>query len=161
MTYSIAILNTNLMKKRENHMSKKVENSMLIMWTVSLVATLGSLYFSEIRDYEPCKLCWIQRIFMYPIAIMMTVAYIQKNPRIVVTTLVFSIIGGCISLYHYLIQKVSFFQDDAISCGAVPCTGMYINWFGFITIPFLALTAFTILTAVGFYILKQLKQEEA
>ncbi|OCS84556.1 disulfide oxidoreductase [Caryophanon tenue] len=142
-------------------MSKKVENSMLIMWTVSLVATLGSLYFSEIRDYEPCKLCWIQRIFMYPIAIMMTVAYIQKNPRIVVTTLVFSIIGGCISLYHYLIQKVSFFQDDAISCGAVPCTGMYINWFGFITIPFLALTAFTILTAVGFYILKQLKQEEA
>lgn len=142
-------------------MSKKVENSMLIMWTVSLIATLGSLYFSEIRDYEPCKLCWIQRIFMYPIAIMMTVAYIQKNPRIVVTTLVFSIIGGCISLYHYLIQKVSFFQDDAISCGAVPCTGMYINWFGFITIPFLALTAFTILTAVGFYILKQLKQEEA
>lgn len=161
MTYSIAILNTNLMKKRENHMSKKVENSMLIMWTVSLVATLGSLYFSEIRDYEPCKLCWIQRIFMYPIAIMMTVAYIQKNPRIVVTTLVFSIIGGCISLYHYLIQKVSFFQDDAISCGAVPCTGMYINWFGFITIPFLALTAFIILTVVGFYILKQLKQEEA
>lgn len=141
-------------------MSKKIENSMLIMWTVSIIATLGSLYFSEIREYEPCKLCWVQRIFMYPIVIMMTVAYIQKNPRIVVTTLVFSIIGGCISTYHYAIQKISFFQDGAISCGAVPCTGMYINWLGFITIPLLALTAFVILTAAGFYILKQLKEEQ-
>ncbi|OCS94470.1 disulfide oxidoreductase [Caryophanon latum] len=141
-------------------MSKKIENSMLVIWTVAFVATLGSLYFSEIREYEPCKLCWVQRIFMYPIAIIMTVAYIQKNPRIVVTTLVFSIIGGCISAYHYAIQKIDLFQDNAIACGAVPCTGMYINWFGFVTIPFLALTAFVILTAVGFYILKQLKQEE-
>lgn len=140
-------------------MSKKLENSMLIMWTVSLIATLGSLYFSEVRGYEPCKLCWVQRIFMYPIAIMMTVAYIQKNPRIVVTTLVFSIIGGAISTYHYAIQKVSFLQDSAIACGPVSCTGVYINWLGFITIPFLALTAFIILTVVGFYMLKQLKNE--
>lgn len=142
-------------------MSKKLENSMLVMWTVSLIATLGSLYFSEVRGYEPCKLCWVQRIFMYPIAIMMTVAYIQKNPRIVITTLVFSIIGGVVSAYHYAIQKVSFLQDSAISCGPVSCTGVYINWFGFITIPFLALTAFIILTAVGFYMLKVLKQENA
>lgn len=134
---------------------------MLVMWTVSLIATLGSLYFSEVRGYEPCKLCWVQRIFMYPIAIMMTVAYIQKNPRIVITTLVFSIIGGVVSAYHYAIQKVSFLQDSAISCGPVSCTGVYINWFGFITIPFLALTAFIILTAVGFYMLKVLKQENA
>lgn len=142
-------------------MSKKLENSMLVMWTVSLIATLGSLYFSEVRGYEPCKLCWVQRIFMYPIAIMMTVAYIQKNPRIVITTLVFSIIGGVVSAYHYAIQKLSFLQDSAISCGPVSCTGVYINWFGFITIPFLALTAFIILTAVGFYMLKVLKQENA
>lgn len=142
-------------------MSKKLENSMLVMWTVSLIATLGSLYFSEVRGYEPCKLCWVQRIFMYPIAIMMTVAYIQKNPRIVITTLIFSIIGGVVSAYHYAIQKVSFLQDSAISCGPVSCTGVYINWFGFITIPFLALTAFIILTAVGFYMLKVLKQENA
>lgn len=142
-------------------MSKKIENSMLAMWTISLIATLGSLYFSEIREYEPCKLCWVQRIFMYPIVIMMTVAFIQKNPRIVVTTLVFSIIGGCISAYHYAIQKIDAFQDSAISCGAVPCTGMYINWLGFITIPFLALTAFVLLTVTGFYLLKQLKHEEA
>lgn len=59
-------------------MSKKEENGLLFIWIVSAVATLGSLYFSEIRHYEPCKLCWIQRIFMYPIVIMATVAFIQK-----------------------------------------------------------------------------------
>lgn len=59
-------------------MSKKEENSLLFIWIVSVIATLGSLYFSEIRHYEPCKLCWIQRIFMYPIVIIVTIAFIQK-----------------------------------------------------------------------------------
>lgn len=59
-------------------MNKKLENSLLFIWLVSLVATLGSLYFSEVRGYEPCELCWYQRILMYPILLITTVAYIQK-----------------------------------------------------------------------------------
>ncbi len=110
------------MKGRLN-MSKKEENGLLFIWIVSAIATLGSLYFSEIRHYEPCKLCWIQRIFMYPIVIMTTVAFIQKNARIAVTTAVFSVVGGCISLYHYGIQKLSYLAENAPSCGAVSCTG--------------------------------------
>ncbi|MEK5331285.1 MULTISPECIES: disulfide oxidoreductase [unclassified Lysinibacillus] len=138
-------------------MSKKEENTLLFIWIVSVVATLGSLYFSEIRHYEPCKMCWIQRIFMYPIAIMTTIALIQKNPRIVVTTAVFAVIGGSVSLYHYGIQKLSFLAASAPSCGAVSCTGQYINWLGFITIPFLALTAFILIAGASFYLIKSLK----
>lgn len=141
-------------------MSKKLENSLLMIWVVSFVATLGSLYFSEVRGYEPCELCWYQRIFMYPIVILTTVAYIQKNTRIAVTTAVFACIGGCISLYHYGIQKLTFLQESAPACGRVPCTGQYINWLGFITIPFLALTAFIIVAAISFYMLKVLKEEK-
>ena len=144
------------MKGRLN-MSKKEENSLLFIWIVSAIATLGSLYFSEIRHYEPCKLCWIQRIFMYPIVIMTTVAFIQKNARIAVTTAVFSLIGGCISLYHYGIQKLSYLAENAPSCGAVSCTGQYINWLGFITIPFLALTAFILIAGASFYLIKASK----
>jgi disulfide bond formation protein DsbB len=140
-------------------MNKKLENGLLFIWVVSLVATLGSLYFSEIRGYEPCKLCWIQRIFMYPIVIMTTIAVIQKNARIAVTTAVFATIGGCFSLYHYGIQKLSFLSDSAPSCGQIPCTGQYINWFGFVTIPFLALTAFILIAIASFYLIRQLKEE--
>ena len=140
-------------------MSKKLENTLLVIWVVSLTATLGSLYFSEIRGYEPCALCWYQRILMYPIVIIATVAYIQKNARIAMTTAVFSTIGALTSLYHYGLQKLDFLQDTAPACGRVPCTGQYINWLGFITIPFLALTAFTIIAIISFYMLKVLKEE--
>ncbi|MEO4054603.1 disulfide oxidoreductase [Solibacillus sp. CAU 1738] len=141
-------------------MNKKLENSLLSIWVVSLVATFGSLYFSEIRGYEPCEMCWYQRILMYPIVIMTTIAYIQKNARIAITTAVFAIIGGSISLYHYGIQKLDFLTDSAPACGLVPCTGQYINWLGFITIPFLALTAFIIIAALSFYMMKVLKEEK-
>lgn len=139
-------------------MNKKVENSLLFIWIISLVATLGSLYFSEIRGYEPCELCWYQRILMYPIVLITTVAYIQKNARIAVTTAVFSCIGGAISLYHYGIQKIDFLGDTSIVCGRVPCTGQYINWLGFITIPFLALMAFILIAITSFYIMKVSKE---
>ncbi|MDN7243423.1 disulfide oxidoreductase [Planococcus sp. N028] len=140
-------------------MTKRQENVLLSMWVVSLVATLGSLYFSEIRGYIPCNLCWIQRIFMYPLVLIIGVAYIQKNVRIAATTMVFAIVGGCISLYHYGIQKLAFLAEAAPSCGQVPCTGQYINWLGFITIPFLALIAFILIAGMSIYLWKTLKEE--
>ncbi|MBZ5202408.1 disulfide bond formation protein B [Planomicrobium chinense] len=141
-------------------MSKRQENILLSMWGVALVATMGSLYFSEIRGYEPCELCWIQRIFMYPLVIIIGIAYVQKNVKIALTTLVFSVIGGCISLYHYGIQKLDFLSDSAPACGRVPCTGQYINYLGFITIPFLALTAFVLIAGMSIYLWKSLKEEK-
>ena len=141
-------------------MTKKSENILLFMWVVSLTATMGSLFFSEIRGYEPCELCWIQRIFMYPLVLILGVAYVQKNARIAVTTAIFSVIGGAISLYHYGLQKVSFLSENAPACGRVSCTGEYINIFGFITIPFLALTAFVIIAITSFMLLKDSKGEK-
>lgn len=141
-------------------MSKKLENALLMIWVVSLVAMLGSLYFSEIRGYEPCTLCWYQRILMYPIVIIATVAYIQKNAKIALTTAVFSFIGAATSLYHFSLQKLDFLQSTAPACGRVPCTGQYINWLGFITIPFLALSAFVLIAITSVYMLKVMKEEK-
>ena len=142
-------------------MTKRQDNILLSMWVVALIATAGSLYFSEVRGYIPCTLCWVQRIFMYPLVIVIGVAYVQKNVRIAATTLVFSVIGGCISLYHYGLQKLDFLSDSAPSCGQVPCTGEYINWLGFITIPFLALIAFILLAGMSAYLLKTFKEEQS
>lgn len=141
-------------------MTKKLENSLLMIWGIAVIATLGSLYFSEIRGYEPCELCWYQRIIMYPIALISTIAIIQKNAKIALTTAVFACIGAATSLYHYGIQKLTFLQDSAPACGRVACTGQYINLFGFITIPFLALTAFVCIAAISFYMLKVMKEEK-
>lgn len=141
-------------------MTKKIENIMLFMWSVAFTATLGSLYFSEVRQYEPCELCWYQRILMYPLVLILGVAYVQKNAKIAVTTLTFSIIGFCISTYHYSIQKLDFMQEVAPACGRVSCTGEYINYLGFITIPFLALVAFVLIAISSVIILKSMKEEK-
>jgi disulfide bond formation protein DsbB len=124
---------------------KRVENLLSIGWIASFIATLGSLYFSEILQYTPCDLCWYQRIFMYPLVIILGIGIFKKDASSSLYSLILSAIGGCISIYHYSIQKIDFLGENSVSCGIVPCTGEYINWLGFITIPFLALVAFTII----------------
>ena len=141
-------------------MQKRLENGLIFIWTVSFVATLGSLYFSEVRGYEPCTLCWYQRILMYPIVIISGVALFQKNARIALTTAVFAVVGGSISLYHYGIQKLSFLGETAPTCGNVSCTGQYINYLGFITIPFLALAAFSLILITSLFMLKWQKEQK-
>jgi disulfide bond formation protein DsbB len=97
---------------------------------------------------------------MYPLVIIIGIAYVQRQAKIALTTAVFAIIGGAISLYHYGIQKVDFLSDSAPACGRVSCTGEYINLFGFMTIPFLALTAFALIAVSSILILKALKEEK-
>ncbi|TDL35434.1 disulfide bond formation protein B [Jeotgalibacillus sp. S-D1] len=138
-------------------MNKSIENKLFAVWATSFVAAMGSLYFSEIRGFEPCELCWYQRIFMYPIVIILAAAIIKKDAKAALYSAILSGIGGLISIYHYSIQKLDFLSDTAPACGRVPCTGEYINLLGFITIPFLALTAFVIIFVLSLSILKQLK----
>lgn len=136
------------------------ESILFTAWAASVIAVFGSLYFSEIRQYEPCELCWYQRILMYPLIAILGIAVVKKDFRISFYTMILSGIGGLISIYHYGIQKFSFLTESAPACGRVPCTGQYINWFGFITIPFLALVAFIIIFICSVMIWKKTKGEK-
>lgn len=109
------------------------------------VATSGSLFFSEVLGWTPCLLCWYQRILMYPLSVIIAVGLLRRDTRLQAYVLPFSLGGAGVSLYHYLLQKTTWLPPPACSIG-VPCNVDYINWFGFVTIPFLALTAFLIIT---------------
>ncbi|MFJ7638862.1 disulfide oxidoreductase [Peribacillus sp. NPDC097206] len=137
------------------------ENWLFIAWAASIIAMFGSLYFSEIKQYEPCTLCWYQRIIMYPFTVILGIAIIRKDHWISFYTMILSGIGALISTYHYLIQKVSLFSDHSLACGRVPCTGQYINWFGFITIPALALVAFIIIFLCSYIVWTRSKEASA
>ncbi|MDF2814687.1 MAG: dihydroneopterin aldolase, partial [Paenibacillus sp.] len=125
-----------------------LENGLHSSWVVALVATLGSLYFSEIKEYLPCKLCWYQRILMYPQVLLLGIAAVRKDTSIYIYVLPMTILGACISAYHYLMEKTDWIPSNSFSCGMVPCDAVYINWFGFVTIPFLALTGFTLISII-------------
>jgi disulfide bond formation protein DsbB len=80
--------------------------------------------------------------------IILGIAAVRKDTRQVIYILPLSVWGMGISLYHYLMQKTSLFKEAATACGPIPCDVDYINWMGFITIPFLALIAFTLITVI-------------
>jgi len=134
---------------------KKIEKKVWVLyfaWLVSVVATLGSLYFSEIKGFIPCDLCWFQRIFMYPLVVILGIGTFQSDTSVKKFVLPLSIVGGLISIFHYLEQKVPGFGGIRPCVSGVPCSAEYINWFGFVTIPFLALTAFTLISISMIYL---------
>lgn len=118
------------------------KNAILFGFIISLSATLGSLYYSEIAHFPPCDLCWVQRIFMYPQAIIFLIALIKKEKPFIYP-LVLSIVGGLISIYNYYVQL-----GGPSFCGTtsgVSCAQRFVMEFGYITFPIMALTAFALI----------------
>lgn len=111
----------------------------------ALAALLGSLYYSEIAGFVPCTLCWYQRILMYPLTVIIVVGIIQHDEYLPTYVLPFSIIGVGVSGYHYLIQWGVFAHPTTCAAG-IPCDMRWVNYLGFISIPFMALTAFVLIT---------------
>jgi len=108
---------------------------------VTTTCALGSLYFSEIVNYKPCRLCWFQRTMMYPLAILLIVAALVKDKKIWRYAVPLASIGITISTYHWFLER--FPNLDAGVCDVdVPCEFIWFQHFGFVTLPFMALTGF-------------------
>ena len=140
----ILIINPKTRKKTLAFFGK---NATIFAFIVALTATLGSLFYSEIAGFEPCKLCWFQRIFMYPQAILLGIALYQRDKTFAIYSLWLSVLGLIIAGYHYGLQ-LGFLPE--IPCSAVgyssKCSQRFILNFGYITIPMMAFTAFAMIT---------------
>lgn len=109
-------------------------------------ATAGSLYFSEIAHFVPCSLCWWQRILIYPLAVIIPIGIIKKDRFIPLYILPFSVLGFLVALYQNALAY-GWIPENLVACEiGIPCSVKYIDLFGFITIPFLSLAAFLIIT---------------
>lgn len=129
-----------MLSKIIKYLDKK---EILFAFIISLTATAGSLYFSEIAGYTPCELCWYQRIFMYPQVLILGIAYYKKDRKIADYSLTLSIVGLLIAIYHYIVQ---FADKNIAPCQVVgysaSCSDHFTLNFGYITIPMMALIAF-------------------
>lgn len=131
-------------------------NILYIVWFISIVSMLGSLYFSEVAGYWPCTLCWYQRIAVYPLVFIIPVALIKKEFNIYLYILTLNIIGTIISVYHNMIYYNLIPETTGPCTLGISCSAQYIEWLGFITIPNLALMAFMAINLLmAFYIKKK------
>ena len=112
-----------------------------LAWVIALTATLGSLYFSDVADFIPCRLCWFQRIAMYPLALILFLAVLARDRRGAYYALGLPVVGAVVSLWHLYIEANPDAESPACRIGA-PCSTKWIDQFGYMTIPLLALTAF-------------------
>jgi disulfide bond formation protein DsbB len=115
------------------------------VFLVSSIATGGSLFFSEIAGFVPCELCWFQRICMYPLTIVTLLAALANDRRVARYLLPLPLVGAGVSVYHLLIENGVVKQARACLLSAPGgCATKWINEFGYMTIPTLALTAFAL-----------------
>ncbi len=126
-----------------------------IAFCLAIIATAGSLFFSEVMKLPPCVLCWYQRIFMYPLVFIFAVGLFKKSKDTFIHAAVLASVGLFISIYHNLLYYKLIPESITPCTTGVSCTSKQIEWLGFITIPFLSFVAFTLITIISVSILKQ------
>jgi len=121
----------------KNFLSK---NGMIFSFLVALFATLSSLFYSNVAGFAPCDLCWFQRVFMYSQVIILGLALIKKDTKIVDYALLLAFIGWIISIYHNYIYYQGL--SSTVCRIGESCITPYVTEFGYITIPMMSFTAF-------------------
>ncbi len=116
-----------------------------LAFLVAAIATGGSLFFSEIAGFVPCELCWFQRICMYPLSIVTLLAALANDRRVAGYLLPLPVVGAGVSVYHLLVENGVVKQAEACLLSAPGgCATKWIEEFGYVTIPVLALTGFAL-----------------
>jgi disulfide bond formation protein DsbB len=127
------------------------KHGILLGALVALGAMLGSLYYSEIVGFPVCKLCWLQRIAIYPLALILGLAWWRDDREIWRYAVPIAGFGVFFAIWHYLLQKTG---SELFSCGtdpsAVSCGIQYINEFGYITFPLMGITTLVLAGTLAF-----------
>ncbi len=127
------------------------KNILYILWIQTIAASVGSLFYSEIKHFSPCTLCWYQRIFMFPLVLIIAVGILRKDKKLYLYVLPLSILGLLIAFYQILLQN-GILPETTVPCVlGVSCKTGYTNYFGFITIPVMSFLAFSTITAGMIY----------
>jgi disulfide bond formation protein DsbB len=120
---------------------------------VAVACTAGSLYLSEVAGFLPCRLCWVQRFFMYPAGALLVLALLTKQRVLATIAAVLAALGLPVALFHRYEQAAG--EVGGVCDPTNPCSGRWINHFGFVTIPtmaavgFLAILVFVVMAHLG------------
>lgn len=115
---------------------------------IAAVATAGSLVFSEVYHFTPCELCWVQRIAMYPLALLLGIAAVRRDLDVRHYAIPLAGLGALVSIWHVLVQRVPAMAGTTSCEATAPCTGIWVEALGVLTIPTMALVGFVAIIAL-------------
>ena len=112
-------------------------------WLLAAVAAAGSLFFSYVMGFAPCVLCWYQRICLFPLVLILARGLFPFDRGVVKYALPLAVVGWLIAAYHNLIY-FGIVPENLSPCSqGVSCSEEYVKLLGFLSIPLMALLAFT------------------
>ena len=117
-------------------------------WLVASVSTLAALFFGEVMQLPPCVLCWYQRIFMFPLVLILPIGLFPFDRNVVRYALPLAVIGCLFAVFHLLLVAGVIPESIKPCTQGVPCSQTVIEWFGFVTIPLLSALAFLTILAL-------------
>lgn len=118
-------------------------NILFLCWLIASVSVLGSLFFSYVMEFAPCVLCWYQRIFLFPLVIILAVGLFPFDKSVVKYALPLAVAGWFTAAYHNLLYAGIIPESIQPCTRGVSCTEEYIDLLGFMSIPMLSLLSFT------------------
>lgn len=139
---------------------KRDQVLVFLCWIVATIATLGSLFFSEVMRFPPCVLCWYQRIAMYPLVLIFFIGSFQGAKATFSFSFPIVTVGWITALYHNLLHYKIIPETLSPCLQGVSCSTVFINWFGFLTIPMLSFISFSILLILLFLLRRDLSNEK-
>ena len=119
-----------------------------VAWLVASISTLGALFFGEVMKLPPCVLCWYQRIFMFPLVLILPVGLFPFDRKVVHYALPLAVLGGLLAVFHLLLIAGVIPESITPCVQGIPCSEKVIEWFGFVTIPLLSAVAFSTIIAL-------------
>ena len=127
-------------------------NVLVLAFLISLGASVGSYAYGEVTGYAACILCWMQRVFMYPLPLLLLMAYIKKDRQVLPYALMLSLVGGALALYNWVKDMLALYTHFSLGCPVVPglpsCDHIYVDAYGYITIAMIALNAFVLIAVI-------------
>lgn len=119
-----------------------------VAWLVASTSTLGALFLGEVMHLPACVLCWYQRIFMFPLALILPIGLFPYDRKVIRYALALAVPGWLIAVFHQLLIAGVIPESIKPCIQGVPCTDKVIEWFGFVTIPLLSVVAFSTIIAL-------------
>ena len=133
-------------------------NILFVCWLLASVSTMGSIFFSHVMEFAPCVLCWYQRIFLFPLVIILAMGLFPFDKNVIKYALSLAIAGWLTAVYHNLLYSGVIPESIQPCSQGVSCTEEYIDLFGFLTIPMLSLLSFSIIIALLFTLKRRISK---